>query len=176
MLNNLYVKESTLKGVHIIKPMSIFEDYRGEYIQLYSKKEYESLLPNDYQFVEDDISITYKNCFKGIHGDDRTYKLISCLSGSFFLVILNNDKDSSEYGKHISFTLSDKNRIQILVPPKFGNGHLAISDVSIFHYKQTSYYEPSIQFTIRWNDPQFNIRLPIKNPILSERDEVGYIV
>ncbi len=176
MLNNLDVKEATLKGVYIIKPLSIFEDYRGEYIQLYSEKEYETLLPNDYHFVEDDISITYKNCFKGIHGDDRTYKLISCLHGSFYLIIVNNDKDSSNYKKSTSFTLSDKNKLQILVPPKFGNGHLAISDISIFHYKQTSYYKPENQFTIRWNDPDYNIRLPIKNPIISERDEVGHIV
>jgi len=176
MLNNLNVKESTLKGVYIIKPLSIFEDYRGEYIQLYSKKEHETLLPTDTNFVEDDISITYKNCFKGIHGDDRTYKLISCIYGIFYLVIVNNDENSDQYRKHTSFTLSDKNKLQILVPPKFGNGHLAISDMSIFHYKQTSYYEPSRQFTIRWNDPNYNIRLPIKNPIVSERDEVGHIV
>lgn len=169
-------KESNLIGVYIINPISTFEDYRGEYIQLYSKKEYDILLPEDIYFVEDDISITYKNCFKGIHGDDGTYKLISCLHGCFYLVILNYDKNSPDYGKSTSFTLSDKNKIQILVPPKFGNGHLAISDVSIFHYKQTNYYEPSRQFTIRWNDPQFNIRLPIKDPILSRRDEIGYIV
>ncbi len=168
-------KESNLKGVYIINP-SRFEDYRGEYIELYNKQLYDALLPAGTQFVEDDISITYKNSFKGIHGDDRTYKLISCLYGIFYLVVLNNDKDSSDYGKHISFTLSDKNRIQILVPPKFGNGHLAISNMSIFHYKQTSYYEPSRQFTIRWNDPQFNIKLPIKDPILSERDEVGHFI
>jgi len=169
-------KKSKLEGVYIIQPLSIFEDFRGEYIELYNKQAYDLFLPAGTQFVEDDISITYKNCFKGIHGDDRTYKLISCVYGVFYLVVLNNDKDSAEYGKHISFTLSDKNRTQILVPPKFGNGHLAISDMSIFHYKQTSYYEPSRQFTIRWNDPQFKIRLPIKDPILSERDEVGHFV
>ncbi|MBU0847490.1 dTDP-4-dehydrorhamnose 3,5-epimerase family protein [Patescibacteria group bacterium] len=169
-------KESSLKGVWIINA-SKFEDYRGEYVEIYNKEMYDRrMLPENQQFVEDDISITYKNCFKGIHGDDRTYKLISCLYGVFYLVVLNNNKDSAEYGKHISFTLSDKNRTQILVPPKFGNGHLAISDMSIFHYKQTSYYEPSRQFTIRWNDPQFKIRLPIKDPILSERDEVGNFV
>ncbi len=172
----LNFKESKLKGVYEINPISIFEDYRGEYVQLYSEKEYKQLLPKNIHFLEDDISITYKNCFKGIHGDDRTYKLISCLSGCFYLVILNNDKDSKDYGKWTSYTLSDKNKIQILVPPKFGNGHLAISDASIFHYKQTSYYEPSRQFTVRWNDPLFNIRLPIKSPIISERDEVGHYV
>lgn len=170
------VKESKLKGVLIIEPKSRFEDYRGEYVEIYNKGIYKQLLPQNTEFVEDDISITYNGCFKGIHGDDRTYKLISCLYGIFYLVILNNDRESPEYGKYTSFTLSDKNRIQILVPPKFGNGHIAISDMSIFHYKQTSYYDPSRQFTIRWNDPQFNINLPIKDPVLSERDEVGHFV
>jgi len=46
------------------------------------------------------------------------------------------------------------NRLQVLVPPKFGNGHLVLSDVAVFHYKQSSYYNRAGQFTILWNDPK----------------------
>jgi len=86
------------------------------------------------------------------------------------LIIVNNDKSSSQYKKFTSFTLSDKNRSQVLIPPKFGNGHLVLTESAIFHYKQSSQYNRESQFTIKWDDPDFNLWWPIKNPILSERD------
>jgi dTDP-4-dehydrorhamnose 3,5-epimerase len=89
---------------------------------------------------------------------------------------MNCDDKSENFGKWQSFTLSDVNRLQVLVPPKYGNGHLVLSDVTIFHYKQSTYYNHETQFTYKWDDPKFNIRWPIKNPILSQRDEAGYYV
>ena len=46
-----------------------------------------------------------------------------------------------------------------------------LSDSAIFHYKQNTYYNRAGQFTVVWNDPKFKIWWPIKNPIVSQRDE-----
>ena len=165
--------KTKLEGVLLIKPQ-YFEDFRGEYIELYNEQLYRDIV--NIKFVEDDISISIRHSLKGIHGDDRTWKLISCLYGKCYLVVINHDNDSKEFGRWQGFTLSDKNRYQILVPPKFGNGHMALSEMSIFGYKQSEYYDPRRQFTIVWNDPRFNIWWPIKNPIVSQRDEVGHFV
>jgi dTDP-4-dehydrorhamnose 3,5-epimerase len=127
-------------------------------------------------FVEDDISVATKDVIKGIHGDDCTWKLISCLHGKFYLVVINYDKKSKSFGKWESFVLSETNKRQVLVPPKHGNGPLCLSEKSVFHYKQSAYYDPSRQFTIKWNDPEFNIWWPFKKPILSMRDEFGGFV
>jgi len=108
---------------------------------------------------------------RGIHGDDKTWKLISCLYGSFYFVVVNNDPTSPQYRQWASFTLSDTNRLQVLVPPKFGNGHLVMSERAIFHYKQTTEYNRSGQFTLVWNDPSLKLWWPIQNPIVSERDQ-----
>ena len=121
-------------------------------------------------------SVSKKHVLRGIHGDQKTWKLISCLGGEFLLVVVNNDENSPQFKKWESFTLTENNNIQILVPPKFGNGHLVLTDRAIFHYKQSTYYNPKGQFTIRWNDPEYNIWWPIRNPILSQRDEVGHYV
>ena len=125
----------------------------------------------DQVFIQDDISISRQHVLRGIHGDSKTWKLVSCLYGSFYLVVINNDPKSNQYKKWQSFTLSDKNMIQVLVPPKFGNGHLVLSSNAVFHYKQTTEYDRSSQFTILWNDPECKIWWPIKQPILSIRDE-----
>ncbi len=164
-----FINDTNLKGVKKILPPTIFEDYRGTYVEIYNEKIYKDngITQN---FIQDDISTSRKNVLRGIHGDDCTWKLISCLSGAFYLVVVNNDKDSDQYKKYESFTLSESNRVQILIPPKFGNGHLVLTESAIFHYKQSTDYARDKQFTIRWNDPNYNIRWPIENPILSFRD------
>jgi dTDP-4-dehydrorhamnose 3,5-epimerase len=57
------------------------------------------------------------------------------------------------------------------VPPKFGNGHLVMSERAIFHYKQTTEYNRSGQFTLVWNDPTLKLWWPVQNPIVSQRDQ-----
>ena len=124
------VQKTKLAGVQKIE-LDVFKDYRGYYIETFNEDLY---IKNgiDIKFVQDDISVSHKNVLRGIHGDQNTWKLISCLEGEFFLVVVNNDKNSIQYKQWESFILSEKNRIQILVPPKFGNGHLVLSERAIF--------------------------------------------
>jgi dTDP-4-dehydrorhamnose 3,5-epimerase len=166
----LVVETTSLTGVKLIHPSTNFEDFRGSYVEVYNRELFLNAGINE-DFIQDDISTSSKNVLRGIHGDQETAKLVSCLHGSFYLIVVNQDKDSPEFGKWESFTLSDKNRLQVLIPPKFGNGHLVLSDTAIFHYKQTTNYNRASQFTIVWNDPKFNFWWPVKNPILSRRDE-----
>ncbi|MBP7215987.1 MAG: dTDP-4-dehydrorhamnose 3,5-epimerase family protein [Candidatus Omnitrophica bacterium] len=168
------VVKTKLAGVLLIKP-SVFLDFRGEYVETFNKQLY-AQQGVDISFVEDDVSMSKKHVLRGIHGDAVTWKLISCLWGEFILAVVNCDPHSSEFGAWETFTLSQKNRHQVLVPPKYGNGHLVLSDWAIFHYKQSEYYDPKRQFTYVWNDPRFNIAWPIDKPILSKRDETGHYV
>ncbi len=163
------VSKTKLDGVLLIKPPTIFEDLRGTYVETYNEKLYTEAGIN-VKFVQDDISVSSRNVLRGIHGDGETWKLISCLYGKFYLVVVNWDDASPEFGKWESLVLSDQNRLQVLVPPRFGNGHLVLSELAIFHYKQSTYYNRACQFTILWNDPQLNIWWPISNPIVSRRD------
>ena len=168
----MLIKATTLDGVKLINPPTNFEDFRGSYVEIYNQRLYQEVGLREH-FIQDDISTSRQNVLRGIHGDATTTKLISCLYGSFYMVVVNNDPDSPQYKKWEAFTLSDCNRIQILVPPKYGNGHLVLTKVAIFHYKQTTEYNRNGQFTITWNDPEYNLWWPTKNPILSTRDAGG---
>ena len=164
------VRATSLDGVLVVKPETIFEDFRGTYVELYNELLYrETGITQD--FVQDDISTSSKHVLRGIHGDQKTWKLVSCLYGKFYLVVVNCDEESKNFAKWESFLLSDRNNLQVLIPPKHGNGHVVLSDHAIFHYKQTSYYDRASQFTYSWNDPRFNIWWPVKNPLVSQRDE-----
>ncbi len=163
------VSKTRLDGVLLVEPPTIFKDFRGAYVETYNEKLYKEA-GIDVKFVQDDISVSFKNVLRGIHGDDVTWKLVSCHYGEFYLVVVNWDETSAQFTEWESFILSDKNRLQVLIPPKHGNGHLVLSDMTIFHYKQSTYYDRARQFTILWNDPRLNIPWPVDKPILSKRD------
>jgi len=165
------VSKTKLDGVLLVKPQ-VFEDFRGQYVETYNDKLYAEHGITA-KFVQDDISVSSRHVLRGIHGDAETWKLVSCFYGKFYLVVVNCDKQSRSFGQWQSFVLSDANRLQVLIPPKHGNGHVVLSDQAIFHYKQSSYYNPSGQFTYRWDDPALKIWWPVKQPLLSQRDELG---
>ncbi len=168
---SIQVVETKLPGVLQITPQA-FEDHRGIYLEMYNREMY-AAAGIDMDFVQDDISVSSRMVLRGIHGDAETWKLVSCLHGKFYLVVVNNDSESEHYLKWVSFTLSDTNRMQVLIPPKHGNGHLVLSEQAMFHYKQTTYYNPKGQFTFRYDDPKLGLWWPCETPMLSMRDALG---
>lgn len=162
-------------GLAVIQP-DIFYDYRGEYVETWNIENYKVFNPkgsgNEIIFKQDDISTSTKHTLRGLHGDNKTWKLVSCIYGSLLQVVVDMNYDSATYLEWELFTINDKNRQQILVPPGYANGHLVMSDFGIFSYKQSTLYGgASKQFTVKWNDPKLNIPWPIDNPILSLRDK-----
>ena len=163
------VSKTSLDGVLLIKPY-VFEDHRGEFVETYNEELYRKN-GIEIKFVQDDISVSDKNVLRGIHGDYETYKLLSCLYGKLYFVVVNCDVGSKYFGKWQSFILSDISRTHVLVPPKYGNAYLVLSDKAVFHYKQSTYYNIKKQFTYKWDDPELNIWWPVNNPIVSKRDD-----
>lgn len=169
---SLRIEKTKLDRVLKIDPPTIHEDFRGMNIETYNSKLYKEAGVG-VDFIHDAISSSGRNVLRGIHGDERTWKLISCLFGKVYFVVVNWDKDSPQYGQWESHILSERNRTQILVPPKFGNAHLVLSENAVFSYKQSEYYNREGQFTLLWNDPRLKIWWPIKDPLVSERDGAG---
>ncbi|MEO6694381.1 MAG: dTDP-4-dehydrorhamnose 3,5-epimerase [Ignavibacteria bacterium] len=165
---SISVKKTRLDNVLLIAP-SVFTDHRGTYTETYNIEDYEKNEIN-IKFLRDDISTSAKNVLRGIHYDNKTWKLIQCMHGEIFFVVVNLKKDSEQFLKWQSFILTAGNRLQVLVPPGFGNGHLVLSEQCIFHYKMSEYYDPANEKGIKWNEPLLNIPWPVNDPILSEKD------
>ena len=148
---------------------SVFKDHRGHYWTSWKKGSH-----NNIKFNHDKFSLSKKNVLRGLHGDNKTWKLVNCVFGKFLLVVVNYDKKSKNFLKWRSWILSYENGIQILIPPNYANGHLCLSDQCLFHYKlfyKGSYFGVKKQFSLKWNDPKINIKWTIKKPILSTRDK-----
>jgi dTDP-4-dehydrorhamnose 3,5-epimerase len=145
-----------------------FEDYRGELYTLCKQEDF------DLFFNHDKVSISRKHTLRGLHGDAKSWKLVTCLAGEIYLVVVDNRPQSPNYLKWDSVMLTSKNRKLILIPPMFANGHLILSDEATFFYKWSytgKYPDVKDQFTLSWNNPEIGISWPISNPIMSKRDK-----
>ncbi|HOM99014.1 MAG TPA: dTDP-4-dehydrorhamnose 3,5-epimerase family protein [Acidobacteriota bacterium] len=167
-----FTESSLIPGLKTIQP-PVFHDYRGEYIETFNEGRYSftDRHGRPIRFVEDDVSISRNHVLRGLHGDEKTWKLIQCLLGEIYVVVVDMRSDSPAYLRWESFDLNEKNRMQLLIPAGCANGHLCLSERCIFSYKQSEYYGGTEnQFTVRWDDPKLEIWWPIRNPILSRRD------
>ncbi|MBT7610057.1 MAG: dTDP-4-keto-6-deoxy-D-glucose epimerase [Bacteriovoracaceae bacterium] len=145
-------------------------DERGIYLEIFNKKEFATVSPVN--FIQDDFSRSKKGVFRGLHGDQETWKLVSCSYGEIILLVLNCDIESASFGKSYSFQLNADRYCQILIPPMFANGHFVMSEQAIFNYKQSTYYEQYKQFSININSALLNDHTQSIKPLtLSKRDQ-----
>jgi dTDP-4-dehydrorhamnose 3,5-epimerase len=164
------IEFTDLEEVLLVTPPVVFEDFRGTNVEIFNKALYGNGVLDKVKWKIDSVSTSRQHVLRGVHGDEKTYKLISCLYGTIYLLVVDNRPWSPQYKEWTSFTLSDKNHKQVLVPPGFGNGHLVMSETAVFHYKWSEYYDQEAQFTIKWNDPEYEFWWPVRHPILSARD------
>jgi len=153
---------------------SVYREFRGEIFTTYHSDTHpvNNLLPNDC-VVHSRFSKSYKNVLRGLHYDDKTYKLVQALVGEIYLVVLDVREGSKTFGKWESYIISEKTRDQVLVPPGFANGHYALTDC-VFHYNlfYKGEYVDSINHGVaKWNNPQWNIEWPTNNPTLQMKDK-----
>lgn len=172
-MKEMHIERSPLfSDVRLISPQ-VFEDDRGCFIETYSIDKYDlrDRAGRPLAFREDDASISHQHVLRGLHGDNKTWKLIQCLYGEVFFALVDNNPASPTYLRHETYLLNDTNRLQVLVPPGFVNGYLCLTERCIFSYKQTETYSGmGCQMALRWNDPKLNIAWPVASPKLSNRD------
>ncbi len=126
-----------------------------------------------FEIYDDKFSISKKNVLRGLHCDFKSWKLVTCVYGKIFLVVVDMRKNTKNYLKYKSFILSHEKPRLILIPPYYANAHLCLSHKCVFHYKWSykgKYIDANMQKSYRWNDPEIKIKWPIKKPILSKRD------
>lgn len=166
-----------IRGVKIVRP-SVSEDTRGTIWTSYLEDDLNNILPNNLSFKHDKFSESKRNVLRGIHGDVKTWKLVTSVYGEIYQVAIDCRKDSNTYGKWQSFTINKTKQNLILIPPGVGNAYYVKSKFAVYHYKLAyleSYNDVDNQFTMAWNNNLFNIQWPCDNPILSERDSLNRI-
>jgi dTDP-4-dehydrorhamnose 3,5-epimerase len=176
--NQFKVTESKKFGYQVpIYTPSIFREFRGEIFTTYHSEEHPVM--NQIHYNKEELSIhgrfsrSYKGVLRGLHYDNKTWKLVQALVGEIYLVVLDARPNSDTYGDWESYLITERTREQVLVPPGFANGHYALTDC-VFHYNmfyKDGYVDSADHGVIKWNDPEFQIEWPTNNPILQSKDK-----
>ena len=166
------VESEKIKDLFVIEP-TINEDIRGNIWTSFTKGEIESLLPQNISFNHDKFSESKKNVLRGIHGDNKSWKLVTCIFGTIDQVIVDCRQDSPTFNEWEKYEISSDRRLLVLLPPGMGNAYYVKSETALYHYKlayRGSYFDADRQFSLKWNDPKINIDWPTNSPLLSGRD------
>ena len=164
--------ETRLKGAYIID-LEKRADERGFFARAWCRNEFESngiyRLP-----VQANMSFNKKKgTIRGMHyqaAPHQESKLIRCIRGSIYDVIIDLRKNSPTFGKWFGIELSDENRTMLFVPEDFAHGFLALKDNTEVMYQVSAFYNSESERIIRYNDPFFNIQWPIEVTVISKKD------
>ncbi|HOP95656.1 MAG TPA: dTDP-4-dehydrorhamnose 3,5-epimerase [Dictyoglomaceae bacterium] len=158
--------------VILIEP-TVFSDERGFFIETYKLSEFKKN-GIDYDFVQDNHSKSKKGVLRGLHYQLKPMeqgKLVRCIKGRIWDVAVDIRKGSPTYRKWVAVELSEDNKKMLWIPQGFLHGFVALEDNTEIIYKVTKEYSKEHDRGIFWNDPEINIKWPIDNPILSEKDK-----
>jgi dTDP-4-dehydrorhamnose 3,5-epimerase len=97
-------------------------------------------------------------------------KLVRCVRGTFWDVILDLRAGSPPFGRWFGTELSAENRRMMYVPKGCAHGFLTLTDDAEAFYFADEFYAPDLERGVRWNDPQFRIAWPAEPVVLSDKD------
>ncbi len=110
---------------------------------------------------------------RGMHYQLEPYaetKLVRCTRGGLYDVMIDLRPDSPTYCEWFGVELTAHNRKMVYVPRGFAHGYQALEPDTEALYMASEFYTPTHERAVRWNDPAFNIRWPLADPILSDKD------
>lgn len=172
LLQKMIFTETKLKGVHIIEIERIDEE-RGFFARTFCRKEFEShgLNPN---VVQCNISYNKKRgTLRGMHyqiAPHEEAKLVSCIKGAIYDVIIDLRPDSSTCCQWITVELPAPFKM-LYIPEGFAHGFQTLEDDTLVFYQMSEFYHPESARGIRWDDPMFAIQWPIHSRIISDKDK-----
>lgn len=159
-----------LTGVFGIKsPTSV--DERGSFLRVWDKENFR----NHIDLTQASVAINPKaRTLRGLHFQKEPHsetKIVQCVLGSIFDVVVDLRKNSSTFGKHLSIRLGPGDIYQgIVVPKGFAHGYLTLEDNCMLLYFMDKSYVPESAKGIVWNDPTLQIVWPYEPKMISTRD------
>ncbi|MBW8049750.1 MAG: dTDP-4-dehydrorhamnose 3,5-epimerase [Cytophagales bacterium] len=165
--------ETELKGAYIIE-IEPHTDERGNFARTFCANEFKQHGLN-YNMVQSNLSISlHKHTLRGMHyqiNDFQEVKLVRCIKGKIWDVIIDIRPRSETYCQYECVELSENNLKMLYVPEGFAHGFITLEDNCEVAYQVSNFYSPENERAIRWNDPEFSIKWPTNDPILSEKDK-----
>ena len=165
--------ETPLKGAYLIE-MEKKGDDRGFFARVFCRKEFSDMrLSTEFKQVNNSFS-ALKGTIRGMHYQLMPLaevKLVRCIRGSVFDVILDLRPDSPNYGQWFGEILDSENRLMMYVPRGFAHGFMTLVDNTEVFYFASEFYSPELEKGIRYDDPKFGIEWPNDHTEISQKDD-----
>lgn len=164
--------ELKLKGAYLIEP-ELKEDERGFFARTWCRKEFEEHGLNT-ELAQCSISYNQKKgTLRGMHYQVAPHpetKLVRCTMGAIYDVIIDLRPDSQTFKEWVASDITAGNRRTLYVPDGFAHGFQTLIDDSEVFYLISDYHDSACSRGVRWNDPAFEIKWPMRPSIISARD------
>lgn len=166
--------DTRLAGLVLVEPTP-HGDERGFLVETYRSDVWRELGIVVEEFVQDNHSRSGRGALRGLHFQTSPgqAKLVRCVRGAIYDVAVDLRRESPTFGQWEGHELSDSNHKQLFVPVGFAHGFLVTTEVADVAYKLSTFYDPTTESGIRWDDPEVGIEWPLAEglePQLSERD------
>ena len=176
MIHQFEFHETEISGLILINPFCA-EDVRGNFIKDYSKEIFRQNNIN-HELQEVFYTNSYQGVIRALHfqREKQQPKLVRCIWGKIFDVVVDLRKDSRTFKKWLGFELSEKNQNELLIPAGCAHGYLVLEQ-SVVSYKCSERFYSEYDDGIIWNDPHLDIRWPLdliggkNHMILAEKDK-----
>jgi len=167
---------TTINDVKIVQP-KVYGDHRGFFLESFQKERYAEFIDPGLEFVQDNHSRSTQGVLRGLHFQRSRPqgKLVRCVRGEVFDVVVDIRQQSPTYGQWVGATLSEENMNQLWCPPGLAHGFLVLSELADVEYKCTDYYDPTDEGCLIYNDPSIGIGWPSVEGelLLSAKDLLG---
>lgn len=164
--------QTPLKDSYLIS-MEPIADERGFFSRFFCENEFsEHNLNTHWVQINNSLSIE-KGTLRGLHFQyppSVEVKLVRCIKGSIWDVIVDIRKSSNTFGNWFGAVLDENNRTMMYVPKGFAHGFISLESNSEILYLVSEFYNKENEETILWNDPTIAIKWPIIPNIISEKD------
>ncbi len=164
--------EQQIEGVYLIEP-DPYKDERGMLRRHFCQNEFADFgLMTEIKQTNISENIK-KHTLRGFHFQYPPYgenKVISCIKGSIYDIVVDLREESETYLQWQHFELTEKNRLSIYVPIGCANAYITLSDNTWILYYHSEFYMPRDEGGIRYNDPFFKFYWPAEPEVISEKD------
>ncbi len=168
-------KELPLLGAYLID-LEKKEDARGFFARSFCDEEFLKLGLN-IKWAQINTSFTKSaGTLRGLHLQHPPHtevKVIRCIRGSIWDVIVDLRALSKTYGYWFGVELNQDNRSMIYVPNGFAHGFISLEDESEIMYLVSHPYSQKHEVGLIWNDKDVGIKWPIKPTLISEKDKIN---
>ena len=144
-----------------------YKDDRGTFMRMFCERELNEL---GFRAKQVNLSETTRvGAIRGLHYQEGLAKLVYCLAGEVFDVVLDVRDGSSTFGQHARYRLVP-GQYALYVPPGCAHGFQTIQAPAVMLYFYSDFYEDHKELGIRYNDPKFTIQWPNMVTLVSDKD------